>query len=193
MPGVGFTDTFTGLMTICCGSGLARVMTGIGGDVMNFDFVTDRLAIGTSPESAQDVQDLMNSGITHVLNCRAEQDDARWFVGFELGAPGHYLWNGTEDWFPLHPTHKPVDWFQRGIEFAFPILSQAGPFKLLVHCKAGANRSGIMGYAILRAFGLTQGEAMAAIDTHRFITIAGLVETGWKRDAEDAVKELKYL
>lgn len=158
---------------------------------MDFNWVTDRLAIGTTPETLADVTTLQDWGVSHIINCRDDLDDAPLLKGTSIT----YLWNGTADFSAsqlLSPTHKPVEWFQKGIEFALPMF--AGPkAKLYVHCIAGANRSATLAWTILRALGLTTAECFAVIDSHRFIDIPGLIECGWWKDGAAACKTLGYV
>ena len=152
---------------------------------MDFSFVTDRLAIGMTPMSVGEL-----ARFTHVIDCRDDLDIAPMLSGTRFH--NCYLWAPTEDWRPFADQHKPVEWFRAGIEFALPILSRPDG-RLYVFCKMGANRSATMGFAILRALGMTTAECFAIIDSHRAIDIPGLLECGWWRDAEAALKTLGYL
>lgn len=152
---------------------------------MNYDFVTDRLAVGTTPDAVSDL-----APFTHVIDCRAERD----IVALLAGSPyaSRYLYAPTGDWVPLAFTHKPIDWFKLGVGFALPVLAVPRT-KLYVFCHAGANRSATMAWAILRALGMTTGECFGIIDSHRAIDIPGLLECGWWRDAESALRVLGYI
>src|SRR6266550_3554176 len=114
------------------------IVTEEGAEVacMNFDFVTDRLAVGTTPNTANDVATLLAAKITHLINCQIEHDDALLLAGSGI----IYLWDGTEDWNPLQRTYKPSEWFQKGVEIGLPALCRPQT-KLYVHCHAGTNRS----------------------------------------------------
>lgn len=155
---------------------------------MNFDFVTDRLAIGATPETVFDLLALIEVGITAIINCRDDLDIYMLIANHPL----QYLWNGTEDWIPLATQHKGLSWFQQGVEFALPLLAQP-KHKIYCFCVLGANRSATMAWTILRALGFTTAECFAAIDTHRLIDIPGLIECGWWKDAEVALKSLSYI
>lgn len=152
---------------------------------MNYDFVTDRLAIGTTPDSIADL-----NPFTHVINCRAELDIAPMLANSRFD--GRYLWAPTEDWIPFTDTHKPPAWFKPGVEFGLQTLSRPQT-RLYVFCHAGANRSATMAWAILRAFGMTEAECFSIIDSHRLIDIPGLLETGWWRDANSALISFGYI
>jgi len=140
---------------------------------------------------------LAAQGVTRLINCRIELDISNLlpgtqFAGKDTHGRDFYLWNGTEDWKPLTRTHKTVDWFQRGIEYALPLLAEPRE-RILVSCHAGANRSATLAWTILRAFGLTETDCFAVIDTHRAIDIPGLIECGWWKDGNNAVKYLGYI
>ena len=107
--------------------------------------------------SKADVDQIVAAGITHVIDMRAEFDDDTlkdsritilWLPQVDNGEmrpPGHY---------------------RKGIQFAFPALSRANT-KIFPHCSAGLNRGPTMCYALLRAFGFPQSEAIARIRAAR--------------------------
>jgi hypothetical protein len=157
---------------------------------MNRSFVTDRLVIGTTPESLTDLKELEVAGVTHIINCRSELNIEGLLAGniFKF----KYLWNPTDDWNPFKPEHKTLAWFQTGVEFALPVFVVPRT-KVYVFCHMGANRSATLAWAILRALGITPGNCYAIIGSHRAIDIFGIPECGWWRDAEAALKTLGYL
>jgi hypothetical protein len=61
---------------------------------MEYDFVTSRLAIGTTPDAVSDL-----APFTHVIDCRKEQDIAGLLVGSPYAS--RYLYAPTDDWVPL--------------------------------------------------------------------------------------------
>jgi hypothetical protein len=152
---------------------------------VNYNFVTDRLAIGMTPAILADL-----NPFTHVIDCRLELDIAPMLANSILSL--NYLYAPTADWVPFSATHKPVEWFKAGVEFALPVLSRPRT-KLYVFCHMGANRSATMGWAILRALGITAADCYAIIGSHRAIDIFGLPECGWWRDAEIALATLGYI
>jgi hypothetical protein len=154
---------------------------------MNFDFITSRLAVGTTPEGPADMGALIGTGITHIINCRSELD-----IGSFVPSSIAYLWDGTEDWIPGANQHKGLAWFLQGLEFALPALLEPRR-KLYVFCHVGANRSATLAWTILRALGISTIDCFAIVDTHRLIDIPGLLECGWWRDGEAALKTLGYL
>jgi hypothetical protein len=120
---------------------------------VSFNFVTERIAVGGGISSKADVDQIVAAGITHVIDMRAEFDDDTlndsritilWLPQVDDGKarpPGHY---------------------RRGIQFAFPVFALPNT-KVFPHCAAGLNRGPTMCYALLRAFGFPQSEAIAKI------------------------------
>lgn len=145
----------------------------------DFSFFTGRLATGAAVNDEADVVSLIQGGVTHVIDCRSEFDDAPLFVAHpEI----HYLWNGTND----DGQRKPPEWFQKSIEFALDALSK--PYtKVYAHCAAGINRGPSTAYAILLATGLDSTTAEGLIRARR-----PQVGLAYKADAQAAVEVLGY-
>jgi hypothetical protein len=149
-----------------------------GGDEMDFNFVNNRVATGAAISSSTDVDVLVKAGVTHIIDCRAEFDDAGLLQGRNIG----YLYNGV--WDDGKP--KPVDWFQKSINFALAALVQPHN-KVYAHCAAGVNRGPSTCYSILRALGMNQADAEATIRKAR--PQVGLY---YKKDADAAITQLGY-
>jgi protein-tyrosine phosphatase len=120
---------------------------------VSFNFVTERIAVGGGISSKADVDQIVAAGITHVIDMRAEFDDdtlndSRITI----------LWLPQED----NGEMRPPGHYRRGIQFAFPALALPKT-KVFPHCAAGLNRGPTMCYALLRAFGFPQREAIAMI------------------------------
>lgn len=145
----------------------------------DFNFVTERLATGAAVSSDDDVIQLINAGVTHVIDCRNDFDDNALLAKHPQIA---YLFNGTPD--DLLP--KPPDWFQRSIEFALPAFIKPGN-KVYAHCAAGINRGPSTALAIMLALGLDEETAEALIRKAR-----PQVMLAYKNDAVSAVKVLGY-
>ena len=119
-----------------------------GQDWEDVSFVTPRLALGGMVHD-YDIPDLRALGITHIIN--VNWPDRPEFLEV-VAAFCHLDLAILDDGQP-----KPVEWFRSGISFA----DSLGPAdKLLVHCGHGVNRSPAMVYAILRAWGYSDAEAM---------------------------------
>lgn len=144
----------------------------------DFNWVTGRLAVGGALYSSADVTQLLSAGVTHIVNCQAEQDDAPLLAG----VPVLYLWNGQTD----DGVAKPVDWFDRALQFAVPALAVPGK-KVYVHCAAGVNRAPSVAYAILRALGVSPTVSESMIRGAR-----PMVGIAYKGDADRAIAQLGW-
>ena len=145
----------------------------------DFDFITARLATGAAISSVADVQQLVAAGITHIIDCRAEFDDAPLLSSQPSML---YVWDGTED----DGQPKPPGWFAKAFAVALPALA-ASHYKVYCHCAAGINRGPSMAYAIMRALGWTMTDAEAMIRSAR-----PQVGLRYKADADQAVHILGY-
>lgn len=144
----------------------------------DYNLVTDRLAVGAALTSQADVAQLLEAGITAVIDARVEFDDTALFAGSGIGV----LWAPTAD----DGQHKDPAWFAVGIEFALPLLARPGQ-RCLCHCAAGVNRGPSMCYALLRAWGLRPDQAEGLIRSVR-----PQVGLAYKTDADAAVIQLGY-
>jgi len=138
----------------------------------NINFVTDRIAIGGDldtgrPEVARSqLLELVDRGMTHIVDCREEWSDADFVAQW---APGiGYLHNGTHD----NGSAQSQSFFDRGIEYARTTLDQADT-KVLLHCHMGVNRGPSMGFAVLLDQGWDPIEALDAIRAARPIAAVG--------------------
>ena len=149
--------------------------------MIDFDFITPRLAVGGAPMDYQDADQLGLAGITHDIDTTWKETDQSILASF----PGiSVLWNPTED----DGQEKPPWWFRDSIEFAFQALSTPHA-KLYVHCDSGLNRSPSTVLAIMMALGWEYDAAMDLIHDKRPAT------KGWVRyatDAANAVNDLGY-
>ena len=141
------------------------------------NFVTARLATGGALTAAADVDVLVQSGVTHVIDCRVEFDD-----GQLLAQRLRYLYDPTED----DGQAKPPTWFGPGISFALQALSLPG-YRVYVHCAAGVNRGPSMCYAIMRALGWEASEALKTVKAGRPVAMVR-----YSRDADAALLALGY-
>jgi protein-tyrosine phosphatase len=125
---------------------------------LDYQFVTDRLAVGGSIGTAENMLLLAESGITHVVNMQKEFDDSILCDDAEI----EILWNGCEDDF----LPKPATLFWEGVRFTLDALVDPNA-KVLFHCAAGVHRSPIMLLAVLRVLGYERREAMDMITNAR--------------------------
>ena len=143
----------------------------------DFDFITPRLATGAALSGPADVEALQQAGVTHVIDCRAEFNDAPL-----LGPNFQYLWNGVPD----DGQPKPASWFQRSIQFALPALALPH-VRVYAHCAAGVNRGPSTAYAIMLAEGWIGDAAAALIEQKR-----PQAKIGYRADADAAIPVLGY-
>lgn len=150
---------------------------------MNFNWLTERLAVGSRPRTETDLVALGHVGVTHLLDV-CEFDDTALLSGLswaKLTPPLKYLWNPSRD----DGNPKPADWFMRSIIFGLDALGPL-PSKLYVHCFDGINRGPSTAYAIMRAWGLERTDARLILMVKRPIAIAR-----YARDADLAMLELR--
>jgi protein-tyrosine phosphatase len=125
----------------------------------------ERLAVGSVP-TPQSLKRLIDSGITHVVNCRARpqtwlsQDLALERLVFGKAQVVHApMWDNGR---PQHPAL----WLAAA-QFAATTLDQEATARVLVHCQQGRRRSVMVAYAILRLRGRTPDQAADLILRHR--------------------------
>ena len=141
-------------------------------------FVTPRLLVGgdldtTDGELAtRQLEELVQVGVTHVVDVRVEWSDEQWVAE---RAPGiAYLHHGMDD----AGQRVPGAWFDTGVEWVLAALDEGGT--VLTHCHMGINRGPSLGLAVLLARGWDLVEALDAIRTARPIA--------WVAYAEDALR-----
>ena len=125
---------------------------------MDMTWVTDRLAVGGGIWTDEKMMEVVQAGVTHIIDMQIEWDDTR------LAAPYgvKVLWNPTDDDF----RRKPAELFRRGVEFALQALDDAET-RLFIHCAAGVHRAPMMTLAVLRAMGFGLQDGMDMIQSRR--------------------------
>lgn len=126
----------------------------------DYQWVTERIALGSAVTGPLQVRVMIGDGITHVLDCRVEASSERLYAGTGI----KYLQNGIAD----DGKPKPDEWFFRGIDFATGALRHSWS-KVFVHCRFGMSRSPTMVYAIMRAQGVPADEAKRLISAGRLV------------------------
>jgi len=122
--------------------------------MLDVEYVTKRLAIGSSIRTPECMQELARLGFTHVVNMQIEFDNRKLSEGTGI----QVLWNGIED--DMLP--KPSEFFWNGVRFALSAL-QNPESKILFHCAMGIHRSPLMLLAVLRVLGHGEEEAIGMI------------------------------
>lgn len=150
--------------------------------MIDFAFVTTRLATGAGINSADDVSALVSARIHAVIDCRDDFDDGALLARHPEVA---YLWNPTAD----DGQPKPTSWFQRSLDFALPLFAKPN-MRVYCHCAAGINRGPSTAYAIMLALGWVGVFALNQIRLKRPQCVVGI---RYSDDAERAVKELGYV
>lgn len=125
---------------------------------MDITWLTDRIAVGGGIWTAENMAQVAEEGITHVIDMQIEFDDTP--LGKEYGV--EVLWNPTDDDFEF----KPAGLFRRGVEFAEAALGKDGA-KIYIHCAAGVHRAPMMALAVLACTGWDLNGAMELIERRR--------------------------
>lgn len=127
---------------------------------MDMTWVTDRIAVGGGIWNDQNMEELVNMGVTHVIDMQIEFDDRP--VAEPYGVK--VLYNPTDDDFQV----KPADLFNKGVEFALDALAEPKS-KLYIHCAAGVHRAPMMTLAVLRVLGWSLKDAKQLIQQRRYV------------------------
>lgn len=126
----------------------------------DFDFLTERLAVGGGIWTRENFEELKRAGFTHIINTQSEFDDCSLRPSDDHDPVVLDL--GTEDDF----RPKPTDLFFRGVRFALDALAQPQA-KVLVHCASGVHRGPMLALAILRVLGYSRHDALRLIQARR--------------------------
>lgn len=125
---------------------------------MDMTWVTDRIAVGGGIWNEVKMIEVVDQGVTHIINMQIEFDDRHLGVPYGI----RVLWNPTDDDFQL----KPPELFQRGVEFALEAFEHPKG-KVFIHCAAGVHRAPMMTLAIMRATGWELSDAKKLIQKRR--------------------------
>jgi protein-tyrosine phosphatase len=125
---------------------------------MDITWVTDRIGVGGGIWHERNMMEVVEVGITHIIDMQIEFDDTRLAEPYGV----RVLWNPTDDDFRA----KPTELLQRGVDFALEALEEPES-KLFIHCAAGVHRAPMMTLAVLRAMGWSLEDAMETIEERR--------------------------
>ncbi len=125
---------------------------------MDITWVTDRIGVGGGIWHDRNMIEVVEAGITHIIDMQIEFDDTRLAEPYGV----RVLWNPTDDDF----RSKPAALLQRGVDFAMEALEEPES-KVFIHCAAGVHRAPMMTLAVLRAMGWTLEDAVETITERR--------------------------
>jgi dual specificity phosphatase 3 len=140
----------------------------------NAHFVTANLLIGGDLDyrsrelAAEQVVELHESGVTHIIDVRVEWTDQDWVA--ELLPGLEYFHHGIDD----AGQAVPAEWFEDGVRYALDALERGGV--VLTHCHMGINRGPSLGFAVLLALGWDAVDALDAIRRARPIAFIAYAE-----------------
>lgn len=147
-------------------------------DVADAAFVTDHLLVGGDLDTRDDelagrqLRELVEVGVTHVVDTRIEWDDLAWVA--ERSPEVGYLHLGMDD----AGQEVPHAWFEEAVSWAMAAIEDGGT--VLTHCHMGINRGPSLGFAVLLAQGW---DVVAALERIREVRPIAFVAY-----AEDAVR-----
>jgi len=127
---------------------------------MDMTWVTDRIAVGGGIWNDENMEELANVGVTHIIDMQIEFDDRPIAEPYAVKV----LYSPTDDDFQP----KPPELFQRGVEFALEALDDPRS-KIYIHCAAGVHRAPMMTLALLRVLGWTLKDAKELIQRRRYV------------------------
>lgn len=127
---------------------------------MDMTWITDRIAVGGGIWTEKNMIDVVQGGVSHVIDMQIEFDDTPLAEPYGV----QVLWNPVDDDFQP----KPPEVFQRGVDFALNALDDPEA-RIFIHCAAGVHRAPMMALALLRAMGWGLGEAKELIQSRRHV------------------------
>jgi len=142
-------------------------------EVANAHFVTDFLAVGgdlayDNKIAETQAIELVDAGVTHVLDVRQECDDAElWSYVPQVT----YRWDGIDD----AGQRVPAEWFEGIVSWGLTALETTGA-TILTHCHMGINRGPSAGFALLLGLGWDPVDALGAIRAARPIAAIAYAE-----------------
>ncbi len=160
----------------------------------NAHFVTDRLLVGGDLDyrsrllAIQQIHELHDAGVTHIIDVRVEWSDEDWVA--ELLPGLKYFHHGIDD----AGQAVPAAWFQAGVDWALAAMDAGGV--VLSHCHMGINRGPSLGFAVLLALGWDAVDALDAIHSARPIAFIAYAEDALRwhhRDPRALTRDLERL
>lgn len=128
--------------------------------MLDFDFVTERVAVGGAIITRENFEGVLRAGITHIINTQLEFDDRTLRRSEDHEAD--ILWLPLDD--DLLP--KPAEAFFTAMRYAQAALERPES-KVLIHCASGIHRAPMVALALLRVQGYTRRDALALLAARR--------------------------
>lgn len=125
-------------------------------------FVYENLAVGGGIFTAENMKQLAEQGITHIIDCQAEFDDT------PLAEPHgiQVIWCPVWDDFSVPSSEQ----LERAAEFVKTIqLGSKNDNKLLIHCAGGVHRGPMFALLIAMLCGISSDDAVKQIQGMRLI------------------------
>jgi protein-tyrosine phosphatase len=145
--------------------------------IANASFVTDQLLVGGDLDwdtrvAVLQLCELAEAGVTHIVDCRIEAEDARLVAEFAevMEIELDYLHSGIDD----VGQQVPADWFEALVDHVLAAIEAGGV--VLTHCHMGINRGPSLGYAVMLAQGWDPVQALARIVEVRSIAYVAYAE-----------------
>jgi protein-tyrosine phosphatase len=138
-------------------------------------FVSARLAFGSAIKTKTHVRQLQALGITHVINLRWSENNAK-------------VRQFRHTWLPFHDDKKPRPrWFyKRSLKFYRKAMKKRGT-KLFVMCHHGLCRSASLTYFFLRSSGKSPHNAERRVRSARMIA---WVVPAYRESSEDYLRRI---
>ena len=144
-------------------------------DKLNMSWITQQLAVGgrVRPE---DIHALARTGITHVVDTRAEyRDDIRAMAREHI----ELLHLPTPDTYPLT-----VEQLRQGASWVQERINQGG--RVLIHCEHGVGRSVLLACAVLVYGGMQAQDALNLMQAKRWQAAPNQRQVARLKEFEDA-------
>ncbi len=132
----------------------------------DFDFITERLAVGGSLYTRENFEEVLRAGITHIINTQMDFDDRTLRLPAGAGRAENHepdiLWLPVDD--DLLP--KPAEFFFAAVRYSLDALTKPGT-KILIHCSSGIHRGPMLAFALLCVLGYHRADALALLHERR--------------------------
>ncbi len=128
--------------------------------MLDYDYITDRLAVGAGVWDRENLDVLKRAGFTHIINTQIEFDDRSLLLSGDHEP--QVLDLGTDDDFQPKPAQLFFGW----VRFALDALARPDT-KLLIHCASGIHRAPMAALALLRVLGYSRHDALSLLRARR--------------------------